>query len=287
MNNILILYHGSCPDGFGGAYAAWKKFGDTAEYRPLHRGQPVPDDLAGKEVYLIDFTYPAEEMQTILASANSLTVLDHHAGIQDVVESIPNHVFDENRSGATIAWSYFHPDTPVPLLLQFLEDQDIYRHALADTVALHAYLEVHPFTFEGWDQIAYALDNEDTKEGLLHKARVYAEYYELLAGIAVEKAKLVSFEDMEIYFGTSHPFKSLKSYVGHLLAEKKGPCSLTVTAHPNGYGVSIRGDGSVNVAEIAKKYGGNGHPNSAGFLIPREGPFPWTLIEDDETDTRN
>lgn len=284
MSRVLILYHGSCPDGFGGAYAAWKKFGDSAEYRPLHRGEDIPQDLEGADVYLIDFTYPKEQMDLIQASAASFTVLDHHAGIKDVVESMPNHVFDENRSGATIAWTYFHPDTPVPLLLQYLEDQDIYRHALADTIPLHAYLEVHPFTFPIWDELAQTLDNPDTRESILVKARTYAEYYELLAQIAVEKAKLVSFEGMEIYFGTSHPFKSLKSHVGHLLAKKKGPCSLTVSAHPNGYGVSIRGDGTIDVAEIAKRYGGNGHPSAAGFLIPREGPFPWILIED-ETDS--
>jgi uncharacterized protein len=286
MERTLVLYHGNCPDGFGGAYSAWKKFGDTAEYIPLHRGEPVPEHIDGAHLYLIDFTYPKEQMDDLLRRAASLVVLDHHEGIREVVEAMPDHVFDSNRSGATIAWTYFHPDTPVPLLLEHLEDQDIYRHALPDTVPLHAYLEVHPFTFELWDEVREALDNSETREAMLAKARIYAEYYELLAQIAVAKAKLVSFEGMEIYFGTAHPFKSLKSHVGNLLAKKQGPCSLVVTAHPNGYGVSIRGDGTINVAEIAQKYGGNGHPNASGFLIPREGPFPWTLIETDE-DTRD
>lgn len=282
MERTLILYHGNCPDGFGGAYAAWKKFGDSADYIPLHRGEPIPEGLEGARVYLIDFTYPREEMDEILSKVASVVVLDHHEGIRDVVEAMPEHVYDSNRSGATIAWSYFHPDTPVPLMLQMLEDQDIYRHAIADTVPLHAYLEVHPYSFEGWDEVVQTLDDESRRDAFLEKARTYAEYYELLAKMSVNKAKLVEFEGKQVYFGTCHPFKSLKSYVGHLLAEKQGPFSLTVTAHPNGYGVSIRGDGTVDVAEIARKYGGNGHINSAGFLIHRDGPFPWTLVETDE-----
>lgn len=282
MERTVILYHGGCPDGFGGAYAAWKKFGDTAEYIPLHRGEMPPEDLENARVYLIDFTYPRDVMDGLLARVGSLVVLDHHDGVQEIVEAMPEHVFDNDRSGATIAWSYFHPDIPVPYFLKLIEDQDIYRLALPDTVPLHAYIETRPFDFEEWDRFTEALEDPASREAFLEKARTYAEYFELLVEMAVNKAKLVSFEGYEIYFGTAHPFKSLKSHVGNRLAKKKGPLSLVAAAHPNGYGVSIRGDGSVNVAEIAERFGGNGHANSAGFLIPRAGPFPWELIEDHE-----
>jgi len=85
----LILYHAHCPDGFGGAYAAWKKFGDGAEYLPVKHGNPPPEDLSGAHVYLIDFTYPKDIMDTIVTEATSVIVLDHHLGVKDVVESMP------------------------------------------------------------------------------------------------------------------------------------------------------------------------------------------------------
>jgi oligoribonuclease NrnB/cAMP/cGMP phosphodiesterase (DHH superfamily) len=278
----LIMYHGNCPDGFGGAYAAWKKYGDAAEYIPLSRGEEAPEGIDGAEVYLIDFTYTRDIMDDIVARAASVVVLDHHDGVREIVEAMPSYVFDNDRSGATIAWNYFHPGLPTPLFLKLLEDQDLFRHELPETVPLHAYLEVHPSTFELWDELVRMFDDPAMREVFLEKARAYAEYFELLAEIAVNKAKLVMFEGYEIYFATCHPFKSLKSLVGNKLAKKRGPVSLVVSAHPNGYGVSIRGDGSVNVAHIAQKFGGNGHPNSSGFLIPRSGPFPWELVEDTE-----
>ncbi len=40
--DIVVIYHKHCPDGFGAAYAAWKKFGDAAEYLPASYGDPVP-----------------------------------------------------------------------------------------------------------------------------------------------------------------------------------------------------------------------------------------------------
>jgi len=38
---IVVLYHANCLDGFGAAYAAWKKFGDTADYIPVQYGEEV------------------------------------------------------------------------------------------------------------------------------------------------------------------------------------------------------------------------------------------------------
>ncbi|KND50512.1 MAG: hypothetical protein AB202_02560 [Parcubacteria bacterium C7867-007] len=283
MERTVILYHGSCPDGFGGAYAAWKKFGDSAEYIPLHRGSPLPEGLEGAHLYFIDFCYTKDVMDKFVSIASKVTVLDHHEGVADVIQSMPEYVYESDLSGSGIAWRYFHPDTPIPTLLAHVQDDDLFRFALPDTRAVITYLEVHPFTFEAWDETAKKLDDPETRDAFFEKTRTYAEYFELLALKSVDRAKLVSFEGYECYYATAHPLKSLKSMVGHLLSDKKGPIALVVAAHPNGYGVSIRGDGTVDVSKIAAKFGGNGHPSSSGFLIPREGPFPWTLIEDETT----
>ncbi len=283
MERTIVLYHGNCPDGFGGAYAAWKKFGDSVEYESLNRGEVLPEGIDGAHIYLIDFTFKKELMDELISRVKSLVVLDHHEGVKDVIESMPHHVYDKERSGATIAWNYFHPDIPTPLLLKHIQDEDTYQHKMADTPAIRAYLDVREYDFQEWDELMQKLEDETTREEMLKTMRVYAEYFALLGQVALRKAKKVSFEGYTCLFGTSHPMKSIKSHIGHLLADALPPISLTVTAHPNGYGVSIRGDGSVNVAEIASRFGGNGHHNSAGFLIPNAGPFPWTLIEDEDS----
>ena len=280
----FILYHSSCPDGFGGAYAAWKKFGDSAEYIPVSYGEPIPEGLAGAHVYFVDFCYDQEKMDSIVAEAASVTVLDHHEGLQTVAESMPEHVFDNNRSGATIAWGFFHPNTPVPPLLEFIEDDDIYRFALADTKAVLAYIIVNPFDFEEWDTLINDMEDRTKREEFFVKARTYAEYFNLTAKYAASKAHLVSFEGYECYFANAHPHITMKSAVAKMLYTKKPPLALIVTAHPEGFGVSIRGDESlVDVAEIARRFGGNGHPGSAGFQIPLGTDVPWKSIEDENT----
>lgn len=277
-----VFYHGSCPDGFGAAYAAWKKFGDSATYVPLTRGDDPLPDVAGKDLYFLDFVYTKDVMDEIAVKANSLVALDHHVGVRDETESFPGSIFDNERSGASLAWNYFHPDAPLPKLLQFVEDDDLFRFRLPDTRAVVSYIAIRPYDFALWDELRDALDDPARAEPMLAKMRTYAEYFELLAAFAAEHAKLVEFEGHRVYFATAHPFKPMKSLVGNLLARKQGPFALVVAAHPKGYGVSIRGDGTIDVSQIAQKYGGNGHKDSSGFLIPAGGPVPWTLVEEDE-----
>ncbi|MSU74371.1 hypothetical protein EXS57_01170 [Candidatus Kaiserbacteria bacterium] len=278
---IAIFYHADCLDGFGGAYAAWKKFGDTAEYYPSKYGHdPLIEAVVGKEVYFIDFCYSQAVMDKILGQAGSLTVLDHHEGIKEVVKSIPHHVYDSNRSGATIAWSYFHPDTEVPRLLQHMEDEDLYRFHLPDTRPLGVYLSAHEFSFPFWNQVAQDLDSEEKRTVLLAKAHTYLEYFNYLVRLSVEHAHPILFEGHHVLLANTSPMKTLKSAVGNELLKKKPPFALVMSIHPNGLGVSIRGDGSIDVSAIARKYGGNGHPSSSGFHIPWQTPMPFTSDEE-------
>ena len=286
MERTLILYHGNCPDGFGGAYSAWKKFGDTAEYRPMSYGNPIPDDLAGAHVYFIDFCYDQARMDAVKAVALTLTVLDHHEGVEEVSTSMPEFVYDANRSGATIAWSFFHPSEPVPYLLTMIEDDDLFRFTNPDTRPLMAYISVRPFSFQFWDELAGQLADPVQSVALLSKVRAYREYFDLLVEQSVARAKLVAFEGYEVYAGTTHPIKPMVSAFGNALAKKKGPMGLVLQIRTEGVAISLRGDGTLDLTTIAKKYGGNGHPNSSAFLIPWGTEFPWKYVPNDDEQSK-
>jgi len=278
---IVVFYHTECIDGFGAAYAAWKKFGDTAEYVPVKYGdEPPAEQFAGKEVFFVDFCYPKEIMEHILQSADSLVVIDHHEGIREEVESIPQHVFDSKHSGAALAWGYFHPSEPMPRLLAHAEDEDLYTFRLPETRAIGVYLSAHEFTFEIWDEIAKKLEDASSRETFLIQANTYLEYFNFLVELSVKKAHPIHFEGHTVLMTTASPMRTLKSAIGNELAKKMPPFGMVATAHPNGLGISIRGDGSVDVSAIARKYGGNGHPSSSGFRIPWQTPMPFTSAED-------
>jgi len=281
--DVIVIYHKRCPDGFGAAYAAWKKFGDQAEYVPAGYGDPLPEGVDGKEVYILDFSYDEtpEAMGELVRRARHVVALDHHISAKAITEQAPEHVFDNERSGATIAWSYFHPDTPVPELFKYIEDDDIYRYALPETRSIATSLIVEPYDFAAWDALVQAFDNERERPRLLAKASAYNDFYEKLCVIAVDAAKKVRFEGYECLFANSLPSITMRSHIGQLLYQKLPPIALVVSAHPDGFGVSIRGDDTVDVSKIAEKYGGGGHRGSGGFFIPLGHPVPWEKIEGD------
>lgn len=279
---IVVIYHKRCEDGFGAAYAAWKKFGDAAEYIPAGYNDELPEGLDGKEVYLLDFCYQIPgAIDALSKSTKKLTILDHHKSSEELVLNAPNHVYDKDRSGATIAWSYFHPNTRVPSLLSYIEDGDLYRYARPETTDVFSYLGIQPYDFEVWDMLVKKFDDDTSRAELLAKGSIYTEYFEKMAHMSVEAATKVQFEGYECYFTTTLPWMTMRSYVAHQLYEKLPPIALVVTAHPDGYGVSIRSDGTVDVSVIAKKYGGGGHPGSSGFFIPHTDPLPWVEIPED------
>jgi len=277
---IAILYHGGCPDGFGGAYAAWKKFADTADYIPVKHGLPAPENLEGKKLYFIDFCYSQEIMDTLISNAEHVTVLDHHLGNRDVVEKMPEYVFDEKRSGATIAWSYFHPDTPVPTLLKYVEDGDLYVFKLPDSRAVISYAYAQPFHFDTWDILVEKLENATERSALIERGKVYAEHFAILVEQIANKATLVSFEGFECYLVTAADM--FKSDVGNRLARLKAHISIIVNFRGDVLNVSLRSDVGVDVSAIARKYGGNGHPHSSAFLLKWNDHLPWTVIKEHE-----
>jgi hypothetical protein len=272
----IVLYHGNCPDGFGGAYAAWKKFGGSVEYVALHRDTPLPTDLAGNDLIFIDFCYEQPVMDAIVKEAKSVLVLDHHEGVEQVVRSMPAFVYDGERSGASIAWNYFHPDTPLPYFIKLNENVDLYRPLSDDDRALVAYTYAQPRTFAVLDEIVQKVEDPAERARLVERGRAYAEYFQLIATQLAENATLVSFEDYEVYLVEAP--KMFTTDVGRKLASDEHPFTLIAHARADSIRVSMRGIGKVDLTKIAQKYGGNGHPSAAAFSIPWGSPLPWKPI---------
>lgn len=279
--DIAILYHGGCPDGFGGAYAAWKKFGDTADYIPVRYQQPVPEHLEGKELYLVDFCYDRETMDALLQVAKSLVVLDHHEGIREVVESMPHHVYDSIRSGASISWNYFHPDTPLPVFLKYVEDADLFRMIPDDERAIITYAYAQPWHFDAWDEFVRKVDDADERAKMVERGKSYQEYFQLLTHQLAGNAELVTFEGYTCYLVGGE--KMFITQLGDQLRKQHPPLALIVRAGATGLRVSIRSDDTVDSAKLARKYGGNGHQNSAAFSLPWGAPIPWTPLVPEPT----
>ena len=132
-------------------------------------------------MYLVDFCYERDDMEKLLKQSKSLTVLDHHEGVREIVESLPSHVFDTNRSGASITWGYFHPETPLPTFLKYVEDADLFRMVPDDERAIITYTYAQPWHFDTWDEHVRNTDDPSERAKMVERGRIYQEYFQLLA----------------------------------------------------------------------------------------------------------
>ena len=273
MKNKILLYHADCPDGFGARFAFWKKYGEEMSYLPVKHGEPPPEGLEGKEVFIADFVYPKDILLDIERRAERLVVLDHHFAMREATESVKEHVFDNDRSGAGIAWGYVHPEVPLPRLIAYVQENDLWRSTLPHSREVASYLSTIPFDLAVWDRLMAEMDDDAAFQKIVEKGTAFREYQDHACAILAGYAEEVEFEGYRIL--TVNVPRLFRSEVGHLLADKKGPFAIVWYQTGGKKQFSIRGDGSVDCAAIAARYGGSGHHDAAGFRLPADAPLPW------------
>lgn len=260
-----ILYHGDCADGFGAAYAAWKVLGDQATYIPVNHGEDPPELPSSAKLAIVDFSYRRDVILELANRVDDIIILDHHTTAQDELAGLPFATFDMDKSGARMAWEFWHPDAEVPELIAYIEDKDLWLWNLEQskefTIALHSY----PMDFAVWDK----LTPEHLKlEGVallrlqdqLVQAAVSRVRFETLFGYEVPVVNASEFRsEIANYLCTQHPEVA---FAAAYCDDKNGERQW-----------SLRSVGDFDVAELARQAGGGGHKNASGFA----GTPPLTL----------
>lgn len=261
----LVLYHAECADGFGAAWAIWKRFPEV-RFLPVKHGEPHPKDLRGERVVIVDFSYARPVLEEIAKEATSLLVLDHHITAEQALAGLPFAYFDQNRSGAVLAWDWAH-DAPAPWLLQYVQDKDLWHWKLPHSREISAALASYPFDFQLWDRF-----RQDVLEG---EGRAILRYENELVTKLSALASLVTFEGATVPAVQS---AVLTSQIGERLSADHPFC--LIWHDRNGrryYSMRSREDGT-DVGAIASVFGGGGHTHAAGFSIPL---LPGGLLPDD------
>lgn len=264
MTPDLCIYHGACDDGFGAAFAVWKRDGDSVTYHPGVYGV-APPDVTGLDVAIVDFSYKRPVMVDLASKANSILVLDHHKTAQAELDGLSDECanvkvqFDMQRSGAVMAWEYFHPSEPVPLFFHYLQDRDLWRKELPGVDAFTMGLRSYPQKFEVWDGLEV--------QELITEGETIHRYYRTLIDSAKTHAFLRDIGGHTVPVVNGSLFMS--SEVAGELAEGH-PFAAMYAETEKGviWSLRSRADG-VDVSEVARRFGGGGHKNAAGFTIPR------------------
>jgi oligoribonuclease NrnB/cAMP/cGMP phosphodiesterase (DHH superfamily) len=271
----VCFYHAGCPDGLGAAWAVRQAWGDTADYRARgHEDTVDTADLDGAQVAYVDFAPTNDELIELAETAAQVIVLDHHVSSRDRVEADPSVAnalagrghyvyFDLEHCGAVLAWHFFCPDEPVPDLLRYVEDQDVWNWKLPASQEVNAAIGSYPLDFDTWDELALRSAADLAREGA---PIVRANRTEVERAVRTSSTVWVGRQRVEAVNASTN-----RSAIGHELAKRRA------FGHPWGCVYRVIGDrvsatlysiGDFDVSRIASSFGGGGHRNAAGFTVP-------------------
>ncbi len=164
-----------------------------------------------------------------------------------------------------LSWKFFHPDEPVPELLRYVEDMDLWRFALPHSAEVNAAINSYPRSFPVWERL-----RSEGIEALRAQGTplVRAQHTEIERLLHTTHRAEIAGSAIEAVNATAH-----RSRVGHEIAKR--------SRYGRRYGLvyRIRDDrvlatlysiGEEDVSELAARYGGGGHRNAAGFQVSLE-----------------
>jgi oligoribonuclease NrnB/cAMP/cGMP phosphodiesterase (DHH superfamily) len=315
--NILTVYHGDeCIDGWTSAWLSTVAAGQAGYKEPdlfpltYENGQEqaliehINTQPRYDAIYILDISLTLDGLETLVHSTPAnIICLDHHKtafdryvpyamGMKKEAERVifngsranivlhnkqVNIALNNDMSGAGMTYIYFFPNTSIPLLVQHVQDRDIWKFNMEHTKAVNLYLKEQKQTIENWTKI-----NARMCHAAGYKEIVDYGYY-LLKKHEAEVLDLVNNCSWPVTINKATGFMVRCGYkyasdVGHMLCKKSGTFGLTYFSKDNGMlQVSLRSEGNYDVEAMAKKLGGGGHKNAAGFIISEEKFFSGEL----------
>jgi oligoribonuclease NrnB/cAMP/cGMP phosphodiesterase (DHH superfamily) len=269
---ILCIYHDQCVDGFTAYCLLATKF--NVEPFAANYNNPPPD-VTDRVVYILDFSYPLEVMQSIIEKARHVVLMDHHASAIRNLNSLESSdkfekYMDLDRSGAMIVFDHLKEGNTFAGIkasifrefVDYVQDRDLWRKQLDMTEEVYAAIFSYPFDYDTYINLIFSGIEKLKEEGiaLLRNHRKVVD--ELLKNYArpmtVAGYKVLAVNSPKMY----------ASDVASILAESYpfGVCYRD-TSEGRIFDLRSRKDG-IDVSKIAESYGGGGHKHASGFKMP-------------------
>lgn len=274
-----VIYHGFCADGFTSAWILWNHIKKQQNKKPeeepsdvsfhaANYGEEPPRSIEPHDsVIIADFSYSRPVLEELRNNCADLLVLDHHKTAMDDLFSFSDAIFDMKRSGCGITWDYFNSGVKRPTLVNYMEDRDLWNFKLPHSEEIFNYVTSYKYNFHTWDYLSQLLDtnfDQCVREGAAIKRFIY----QVVDNAITHNLLWVELE------GLRTPCLSIGKEFGsiacHELTKRfQVPYAIYFCFSEDKTFYGIRGDGSVDVSAIAKKFGGGGHKNASGWQFER------------------
>lgn len=226
--------------------------------------------LMGEEVFIVDFSFSAYDMNRINSTADLIWIDHHKTAMEDMKSQYIKGVREIGKGACELTWNYFYPMERMPLPVWYLSKYDIWDHSEPDILNFQYGLRLHEDT---------SPDNMDLWSNFLNNT---FEQISLTREVCVTGKKILKYEkNINKKYCESYAFR--KELFGYrCLCINKGMSNskvfdsivtdddevlVTFCLSPSGrWNYSLYSTKEyIDCGEIAKKYDGGGHKGAAGF----------------------
>lgn len=295
----VVMYHTRCFDGTMAAAAALKAIQEgkldcdpEKGLIPINYNVSAPEEffsnkedspyslasaMDAEDYIFVDFCPKAATVTQLLDLGHTVVILDHHKSAKEDAEKLGGMEgldlnFDMKKSGAMMAWDYFHGEAPK--LVHHVQDRDLWNWKLDNTKEVMSWLGSWAETNNPQSYLDAILKFEFCENDVIEVGQMLVQQM----NSAVEKMSS-SFRYAEIPgFGRGIVVNApvYQSEVGEYLYDKyEVPFVVSYAGTRGGqFSLSFRSKKgaahSIDVTELAATFGGGGHANAAGGVADLE-----------------
>ncbi len=260
-----VLYHADA-DGFGAAFVIWLSIGYGAKYIPVQYGEAVPNIPEGTEVlYIVDFSYKRAICEE-LNEKYELHIYDHHKTAEAELEGLPYAFFNMRKSGCAITWDATQAG-PLPLILQYVQDYDLWKFELLDSELINLYIQSLPHDFDIWQ---HKLNSSDFQSEAWCAGVAIRLFRDGQINYTLKNVRMMRISiNCGVHIVPVVNASSNVSEIGNEMCKvyPYAPFSASYCDRRDIRTWSLRSIGDFDVSVIARMFGGGGHKNAAGFSM--------------------
>lgn len=220
-------------------------------------------DVSGRDVFVLDFSFPRDVLLAARSSARTLLVLDHHKSAEADLAGLDFCKFDMQKSGSRLAWEHFYGSKALPWLVGYTEDRDLcciscriqkisMRHCAVTRSTLICGMELATFPNVFLPPIHFKSEGAAIRR---RERQIVADHVRNATTLILAGHDILAVNATVLFSEIAGELSKGRPFGACYFDRKDGKRQWSLRSDEHG----------VDVSEIAKQYGGGGHFHAAGF----------------------
>lgn len=287
--HVYVIYNGSKIDSFLAAFIVWRskclqhhEVNPKLEFFNAERGA-VPSVLKQCQMLCLGFTYKRQTLDYLSSVMSNIVIADNydfdsngtnkHVKIESKSRSNVSYVDLDNHSSSYVVWSALYPETPAPLLVEYVQDRELFSFKLKNTREVISYISSYPLDFGIWNELF-----SENIETIIRDGSVIRRYNAEICKNTVKGAYRVNFMGYNNVPVLNCPRFLMSEALSYMIHNNPIVIGYYDKLNKRHFSLRSSSKSNIDVLKIAQKFGGGGHKTASGFTVDLKSSFIDSLV---------